>query len=132
MKFSIDKRERYLTFKLEEDKLDSMISPSLKSEFVILHNEGYRNMIIDLSHVQFVDSSGLAAILVGNRMCKEDRGSFVLIGVTPPVLKLVKISQLDRVLAIAPTESEASDLILMNEVQREIDNEDSEDEPKSD
>lgn len=121
MKFTQDKRERYLIFKLQEPKLDSLVAPSLKSEFVILSNEGFRNMIIDLSEVSFVDSSGLSAILIGNRLCKDADGTLVLTGVQESVMKLVKISQLDSILNIAGSEEEANDFILMNEVQREID-----------
>lgn len=120
MKFTVDKRERYLIFKLQEPKLDSLVAPSLKSEFVILNNEGFRNMIVDLSEVSFVDSSGLSAVLIGNRLCKDAEGALVLTGVQDGVMKLIKISQLDSILNIAGTEEEANDFILMNEVQREI------------
>lgn len=120
MKFTVDKRERYLIFKLQESKLDSLVAPALKSEFIILNNEGFRNMIIDLTEVSFVDSSGLSAILIGNRVCKDKGGALVLTGVQDNVMKLIKISQLDSILNIAGTEEEANDFILMNEVQREI------------
>ena len=58
MKYSIDKKEKYSVFSLEEDNLNSVVAPSLKSEFVILANEGISNLIFDLSAVKFVDSSG--------------------------------------------------------------------------
>lgn len=124
MKFTVDKREKYLSFTLDEDKLDSTIAPQLKSELLILSTEGYRNMIFDLSKVKFVDSSGLSAILIGNRLCKDSGGTFVLTSVQESVMKLVKISQLDSILVILPTESEATDYILMEEVRREIEKED--------
>lgn len=109
-----------MIFKLQESKLDSLVAPALKSEFIILNNEGFRNMIIDLTEVSFVDSSGLSAILIGNRVCKDKGGALVLTGVQDNVMKLIKISQLDSILNIAGTEEEANDFILMNEVQREI------------
>ncbi len=120
MKFTVDKRERYLIFELQETRLDTANAPNLKTEFVVLSNEGFRNMIIDLSSVSFVDSSGLGAILIGNRLCKNARGTFVLTGVQDAVMKLIKISQLDEILNIAGSEEEANDFILMEEVQREI------------
>ncbi len=123
MKFTVDKKERYCIFKLDEEKLNSMISANLKSELVILNQEGYRNIICDLSEVEFMDSSGLSAILIGSRLCKESNGTFVMIGCQEPVIKLIKISQLDTILNIVPTESEATDFILMEEIEREIDNE---------
>jgi len=68
MKFSLDKKESYSVFSLEEENLNSILAPNLKSEFVFLRNEGVRNLIFDLSGVKYVDSSGLSAILTANRL----------------------------------------------------------------
>jgi anti-anti-sigma factor len=123
MKFTVDKKERYCIFKLDEPKLDSLISADLKSELVILNQEGFRNIICDLTEVTFMDSSGLSALLIGNRLCKDGKGTFVLMNCQEPVMKLIKISQLDTILNVVPTETEATDFILMEEIEREIDNE---------
>ncbi len=120
MKFTVDKKERYCIFKLDEPKLDSIISANLKSELVILNQEGFRNIICDLSDVHFIDSSGLSALLIGHRLCKESNGTFVLTGCGDSTVKLIKISQLDTILNVVPTESEATDFILMEEIEREI------------
>ena len=91
MKYTIDKNEKYTLFSLNEDNLNSLLAPNLKSEMIILANEGVRNIILDLSNVKYVDSSGLSAILTGNRLFKEE-GSFVLTGiVSPHVKKLIEI-----------------------------------------
>ncbi|HAE12893.1 MAG: STAS domain-containing protein [Chitinophagales bacterium] len=123
MKFTVDKKERYCIFRPDEDKLNSLLSPDLKSELVILNQEGYRNIICDLSPVTFIDSSGLSSLLTGHRLCQESKGTFVLMGCNEAVQKLIKISQLDSILNVVPTESEATDYILMEEVQREIEGE---------
>ncbi len=124
MKYSIDKQEKYIVLKLDEAKLDATLSPELKSTFVAMNAEGVKNMIINLSEVKYVDSSGLSAILIANRLCNEQNGTLVLIGVTEHVLKLIKISQLEKVLNILPTEEEAIDLVLMNEVEQDLKEED--------
>ena len=69
MKFSIDKQEKHLVFKLQEEKLDSTFSPNIKSEFVTLNAEGHGNIVFDLSETKYIDSSGLSSILVANRLC---------------------------------------------------------------
>ena len=115
MKYSINKEEKYCILKLDEDKLDTTLAPKLKSEFVTLNAEGIKNLIIDLSSVRYTDSSGLSAILVGNRVFGDEDGLFVLAGPTEHVMKLIRISQLDSVLNILNTEEEAVDLVLMHE-----------------
>jgi len=67
MKFSIDKQDRYSIFSLEEENLNTLMAPDLKSEFVFIRNEGVKNFILDVSAVKYVDSSGLSAILTANR-----------------------------------------------------------------
>lgn len=120
MKYSVDKQEKYTVFKLEETNLNALLAPELKSKFVILFNEGIRNLILDLSVVEYVDSSGLSAILTADRLWKQ-LGSFVLTGVQhPSVEKLIEISQLDDVLTIIPTLSESIDYVFMEELEREI------------
>lgn len=120
MKFRINKNERYTIFSLEEENLNSLIAPLLKSEFIIYRNEGAQNFILDLSNVKFVDSSGLSAILTANRLWKGF-GSFVITGINhPSVKKLIEISRLDSVLEIIPTEQEAIDFVMMEELEREL------------
>ena len=120
MKFSLDKKDRYSVFQLNEENLNSLMAPNLKSEFVFLRNEGVRNLIFDLRNVQYVDSSGLSAILTANRLWK-DYGSFVLTEANhAPVKKLIEISRLESILAIVPTLQEAVDYCMMEEMQREL------------
>jgi anti-anti-sigma factor len=91
----------------------------LKSELVILNAGGVKNIILDLSDVAFVDSSGLSAILIGGRLCKNVNGTFAVCRLNEYVLKLIKIYQLDSILNILPTAEEASDFVMMEEVERE-------------
>jgi anti-anti-sigma factor len=120
MKFQIDKRDRLVIVKLNEDKLLSNLAPQLKSELVILNNEGFRNIVLDLADVQYVDSSGLSALLVGNRLCKEAAGTFVLTGLNTHIQKLIKISQLEPILNIVPSLSESVDYVMMEELDRDL------------
>jgi len=124
MKYSVDKQEKYTLLRLNEEKLDSSIAPQLKSEMVTLHAEGVRNIILDLSEVKYTDSSGLSALLVGNRILQEDNGIFVLARLSDHTMKLIKISQLDSVLNILPTVEEGIDAVFMHEIEKDMKDED--------
>lgn len=114
MKFTIQREDKYTVFKLEEEKLDSIISPQLKSEFQALSSQGVENVILDMSSVRYSDSSGLSAILVGNRLFTNDQSTFIIAGLSEHVIKLVKISQLDKVLYILPTVEESVEAIFLH------------------
>ena len=120
MKYSIDKKENYTVLGLEEESLNSLVSPDLKSQLVILSNEGIHNLILDLSKVKYVDSSGLSAILTANRLWKT-LGTFVLTGVDhAPVRKLIEISRLNSVLTILSDVPESVKHIIKESVEKNI------------
>lgn len=123
MKFSINKEEKYTVLKLDEEKLDSVISPQLKTEFTNLNAEGTKNIIFDMSDIKYTDSSGLSAILVANRLCGSLDGYLILTGLQDHVTKLIEISQLTDVFNIIPTVEESIEAIFMNEIEDDINNE---------
>lgn len=120
MKFVIDKKEFYLVFELQTEKLMSANAPLLKSELAIIGVEGYRNLILDLKNVTFVDSSGLSSILLANRMCNDADGILVLCNLNSQVKSLIKISQLEDVLSIFGNLEEAEEFVKIQELDREI------------
>jgi anti-anti-sigma factor len=120
MKYTIDKQEKYTLLRLHEEKMDSSIAPNLKSEMVTLHAEGARNIILDLTEVKYTDSSGLSALLVGNRIFQEDGGIFILACLSDHTMKLIKISQLDSVLNILPSVEESIDAVFMHEIEKDM------------
>ncbi|MEO9870076.1 STAS domain-containing protein [Ekhidna sp.] len=117
MEFTVDKYENYSIAQINQEKVDSTIAPELKSEFMNLAQDGVKSLIVDMAKVKYVDSSGLSALLVGNRSFTE-QGAFVLYNVTDHVMKLVSISQLDKVMTIVAGQEEAADYVLMTEIQK--------------
>src|SRR4030095_15081050 len=120
MKYTIDKQEKYILLRLHEEKRDASVAPVLKSELITLHAEGVKNIILDLGEVKYTDSSGLSALLVGNRIVQEDGCIFVLAALSDHTMKLIKISQLDSVLNILPSIEEAVDTVFMHEIEKDL------------
>ncbi|TXI80059.1 MAG: anti-sigma factor antagonist [Flavobacteriales bacterium] len=120
MNFTIEDKGRYSLVTSNVDKLDTTCAPELKSELVYLNKTNVRNVIIDLSRTRYCDSSGLSALLVANRLCKSVNGTLVVCGLQEPVQKLIQISQLESVLSITPTASEAVDLLYMEEIEKDV------------
>ncbi|MFK7946476.1 MAG: STAS domain-containing protein [Saprospiraceae bacterium] len=121
MKYSIDKQEKYTVLSLQDENLNSVVAPDLKSELVILRNEGIENLILNLEDVKFVDSSGLSAILTANRLW-NGLGQFVLTGVNhTSVKKLIAISRLDSILNIKESLEASIESIMMENLDQELD-----------
>ncbi len=111
MDFEIIRKEGHSVVKVLNNKLDTNNAPDLKSELVVLGNESIKNIILDISECQYVDSSGLSSILVANRLCEDAIGTFILSGLQPDVEHLIRISMLHTVLLITKTVEEAEQLL---------------------
>lgn len=104
--FTVTKQEGITYIHVKSERLDAVLAPRLKSEFVVLSGSGINNMVLDLESCKYCDSSGLSAILVGNRLCRNAGGALVLTKLNPGVERLITISQLDTVLNIAYNETQ--------------------------
>jgi anti-sigma B factor antagonist len=135
MALIVDKHEKYVVVKLNEDTFTNDNAPLLKSEFILLNSQGYRNMIMDLSMVlRCEDSQDLSCLLVGDRLCKKANGIFLITGVNENLEKIIEISGLDESLNFVAKLREAEDLIYMEEVEKDLlagSNEDAEDDEEN-
>ncbi|HLF20209.1 MAG TPA: STAS domain-containing protein [Bacteroidota bacterium] len=107
MQFDVKKNGTAVVFKLKERKLDSSVSPELKGEFLILCTPQLKELIVDLSDVEFCDSSGLSALLIAERKMRENGGVVKLACLQKKVLSLIRISHLDRAFRIHDTVAKA-------------------------
>jgi anti-sigma B factor antagonist len=107
MQFEVKNNGAVTIFKLKEKKLDATVSPELKGEFLILCSEPTKQLVIDMTDVEFCDSSGLSALLIAERKMRELGGVVKLAGVHKKVLSLIKISHLDRAFSIYDTVAKA-------------------------
>jgi anti-sigma B factor antagonist len=62
MEFKIEKQDNHTLIQVLEEKLDTHIAPTLKSELVLVSGNGEKNIILDLSKCRYCDSSGLITI----------------------------------------------------------------------
>ncbi len=115
MDFEIIREKDHSIVKVLSSMLDTNNAPDLKSELVALGNQNEKNIILDLSQCKYVDSSGLSAILVANRLCEDAIGVFILSGLQPDVEHLIHISMLHTVLLITKTVEEAEQLLEKKE-----------------
>ena len=120
MKIEVTKEEKYVLVKVGESRLDAVLAPEVKAQLLILKSEGFKNIIIDLSEVEYTDSSGLSCILTANRICKEQGGLLVLASPQEQVKKLMEITQLHRVIESFNKIEEAVDRVFLYEIENDL------------
>ena len=83
-------------------RLDAVAAPDLKSKLKELVASSHVTVVIDLTDVSFIDSSGLAALVSGFRAAREAAGSIKLAGLCEQTMMVFKLTRLDRVFEIYP------------------------------
>lgn len=63
-----------------------------------LVDKGYVNLIIDLTQTNFIDSSGLGALVGKISTCRKNGGDVKLISPTQRVMEILQITNLDKIL----------------------------------
>ncbi|MBM3453257.1 MAG: STAS domain-containing protein [Bacteroidetes bacterium] len=100
MNFELQHNENIVTVISRVEKLDANTAPELKGHFLYVSKNNRNRIIFDMALTKYCDSSGLSAILMANRLCRDTNGKFILCNVQPNVLKLISIAQLDKVIDI--------------------------------
>jgi anti-sigma B factor antagonist len=95
-----------LVAKVLDSRLDASSTPALKKRITALIGSGHHRIALDLSEVEFIDSSGLSALVSALRQLQGD-GDLVLIGPRSTVLSMFKLTRLDRVFRIFPDQAQA-------------------------
>jgi anti-sigma B factor antagonist len=82
--------------------LNAHTAPSLKQEIALLIEGGTRRVVVDLTGIEFMDSSGLAALVAGLKMTRAEGGTLTVTGAKPNVEEVFKLTLLDRVFHFYP------------------------------
>ncbi|SER78812.1 STAS domain-containing protein [Pedobacter rhizosphaerae] len=121
MKFSVDKHDKYVTLKLKEAEFTNDNAPGVKSELYLLNAEGFKNIIVDLSHVkECKDAQDLSCLLVGDRLCKAAGGLFIVTGINDEIAEIIELSNIFQSVTFVNTLEEATDFIFMDELEKEF------------
>lgn len=97
----------YTVARPDISRLDAVSAPALRSATADLANQGRFRVVLDLSGVEFVDSSGLGALIHMHKTL-QTQGRLALCNVDPKVAKLFKVTRLDRVFAIGTSADDAA------------------------
>ena len=81
-------------------RLDAHEAPNLRECFEKAREAGARRVEVDMDRVEFMDSSGLAAVVSGLKASRLDGGELVIVSPSPMVRKVLELTLLDQVIPI--------------------------------
>lgn len=90
-----------LVIAVHEKRLDAAVAVQFKDKVRELADQNQNRIVLDLSEVDFLDSSGLGAVVSAMKHLKRDR-RMDLAGLSPPVDKVFRMTRMDTVFRIFP------------------------------
>ena len=88
-----------------ESRLDSKNGAELKQAMTDVVSRGHRRVLMDLTQVGFIDSTGLGALVTCLKLLGK-HGELALCGLSDPVLSLIRLTRMDRVFHTYPSRAE--------------------------
>ena len=101
-------QEQVTIFKVEGE-IDIYSAPEFKYS-MLEAIEGHRNeLIIDLTGVNFIDSTGLGVLVSASRQIINRKGKLLLVADDQIILNIFEITGINKIISIYPTIKEAKD-----------------------
>jgi anti-anti-sigma factor len=82
--------------------LDAFSEPTFRKSFEKFVDEGPANLVLDLSQIDFVDSSGLGALVQLVKKVQGKNGTLQIV-TNPRVTQFVKMVRLEQFLSLQPS-----------------------------
>src|SRR5262245_55162823 len=101
--FRLERRGDLSIVRLEGPKIPPELAAPL---YRLVDEEGPRRVVLDLSAVRYISSNGIGILVSLHKRLVAASGRMVVCGIDPDVLALLKLTNVDRLIAAYPTEEE--------------------------
>jgi anti-sigma B factor antagonist len=106
MKIETTQSGQALVVTVQEKRLDAKVAVMFKDKMAEFINAGNVLVVLNLAHVEFIDSSGLGAIVTSLKVLGR-RGDLVIANVANDVMMMFSLTRMDKVFRIFPSTEEA-------------------------
>ena len=120
MQVKINTREKIHAITIEESVLAANMTAELLQICTDFLKQEVRNLLLNLKDIQKMDNAAADTILELRNTFYANNSSFVLCELQPSVKKYFDENEQFCDIQITPTQSEASDIIFMEEIEREL------------
>jgi len=120
MEFKIDTKKKFTVIELLEPSINANMAVELKNACLICLDKEVKNVVLNLGKVETIEIEVTQAVVDLQQSFYDANASFVICQMQPTVLQVFEAEELDEMLNQTPTESEAWDIVQMEEIEREL------------
>jgi anti-anti-sigma factor len=120
MQFKFDTSEKFHVIQIKEPVLSANMTEDLDACLIPLMEQEVKNVVLILQDIQNIDNAAGERLVQIQQRFYEQNASFVICGLQKQVEKALDDADLLELMNTAPTESEAWDIVHMEEIEREL------------
>ncbi len=120
MKVKIDTKEKFYVITLMETVFSDIIAADLSQLVTKFLQQKIRNVVLKLPTLEIIEDKGVEELAQVQQLFYENNASFVICELKPAIEDRLEELGLLEVMNITPTESEAWDIVQMEEIEREL------------
>ena len=120
MKVKIDTKERFHAITLPGNSLSATMTEELGACLLPYLQNDVKNIVLILKNIQTVDKVAAEKLVSIQQSFYENNASFVICELQKPVEDFLDKNELLELMNVTPTESEAWDIVQMEDIEREL------------
>lgn len=120
MQVKIDTRERFHAITILEPTLAANMTEELEKTLLPILDKDVKNVVLILKDIPEVEEAAADCLVKIQQAFYDDGASFVICELTPAVEQYLENDGFLEMMNVTPTESEARDIVQLEEVEREL------------
>jgi anti-anti-sigma factor len=120
MKFKIDTREKFHVITLQETALAANMTAELENCLLSFLQNDVKNLLLSLKDIQNIDNAAAESLVKIQQLFYEQDASIVICELQSQVEKELDDNGILELVNLTPTQSEAADIIQMEQIEREL------------
>lgn len=105
MKYEVKNNDLFTVVEIQEARFDAKLAPMFRQSIEDIQVDIKPNLLLDLSSVTFMDSSGLGAVMAVYKLLRDRQ--IAIVGARQPVRELLKLTRMDRLVKTFDTVEDA-------------------------
>jgi len=126
MKVKTDTKEKFHAISVETPQLSANMAAELSNDLVKFLQSSNRNIVLNLKDVTSIDKEAAESLVKVQQKFYEENASFIVCCLQNSVEEFLDKEDLLELMNVTPTESEAWDILQMEEIERELMNDEGE------
>jgi anti-anti-sigma factor len=120
MRVKIDTREKFHVITITESKLAANMTAELDDSLFAFLQKDVKNVVLNLKDIQSLDKAAAEHLIKVQQTFYDQQCSFVMCELQPAVEDQLDSDELLELMNTTPTESEAWDIVQMEEIERDL------------